>query len=97
MIFKLLTEHHLEFLSLKGGCRGSSESTYVKMPHCWKSHVAALIVNSLVAASSIMWQLVCGCIMPSLVSWSSGPRREKTCLQGFRQSEFETSLLSYRD
>ena len=27
MTLKLLTEHHLEFLSLKGGCRGSSEST----------------------------------------------------------------------
>ena len=37
MIVKLLTEHHLEFLSLKGGCRDSSESTLVKMPHCWKS------------------------------------------------------------
>ena len=24
MIVKLLTEHHLEFLSLTGGCRGSS-------------------------------------------------------------------------
>ena len=31
MIVKLLTEHHLEFLSLKVGCRGSSESTLVKM------------------------------------------------------------------
>ena len=31
MIVKLLTEHHLEFLSLKGGCRGSSESTLVKL------------------------------------------------------------------
>ena len=31
MIVKLLAEHHLEFLSLKGGCRGSSESTLVKM------------------------------------------------------------------
>ena len=31
MIVKLLTEHHLEFLSLKGGCTGSSESTLVKM------------------------------------------------------------------
>ena len=41
MIVKLLTEHHLEFLSLKGGCRGSSESTLVKMPHCWKSHALA--------------------------------------------------------
>ena len=41
MLVKLLTENHLEFLSLKGGCRGSSESTLVKMPHCWKSHVTA--------------------------------------------------------
>ena len=40
---KLLTEHHLEFLSLKGDCTGSSESTLVQMPHCWKSHVAAQI------------------------------------------------------
>ena len=43
MIVKLLTEHRLEFLSLKGGCIGSSESTLVKMPHCWKSPVTALI------------------------------------------------------
>ena len=38
---KLLNEHHFEFLSLKGGYTGSSESTHVSMPHCWKSHVAA--------------------------------------------------------
>ena len=43
MSVKLLTEHHLEFLSLKGGCTGSSESTHVKMPHCWKSRVTAQI------------------------------------------------------
>ena len=41
MIVKLPTEHHLEFLSLKRGCRGLSESTLVKIPHCWKSHVMA--------------------------------------------------------
>ena len=41
MIVKLLTEHDLEFLSLKGGCRGSSKSTHVKMLHCWKSHTLA--------------------------------------------------------
>ena len=41
MIVKLLTEHRLEFLSLTGGCTGSSESTLIKMPHCWKSHVLA--------------------------------------------------------
>ena len=44
MNVKLLTEHHLEFLSLEGGCTGSSESTLLKTPHCWKSHVAAHIV-----------------------------------------------------
>ena len=37
---KLLTEQHLKFLSLKGGCTGSSESTHVKMPHCWNSQLA---------------------------------------------------------
>ena len=30
MSYKLLTEHQLEFLSLKGGCTGSSEFTHVK-------------------------------------------------------------------
>ena len=34
MSVKLLTEHRLEFVSLKGDCTGSSESTLVKMPHC---------------------------------------------------------------
>ena len=30
MAVKLLTEYHLEFLSLKGGCTGSTDSTHVK-------------------------------------------------------------------
>ena len=46
MIVKLLTEHYLEFLSLKGGCTGSPESTHVKMPHCWKSHAHAHYYHS---------------------------------------------------
>ena len=41
MSVMLLTEHHLEFLSLKGGCTGSSESTLAKMSYCWTSHVMA--------------------------------------------------------
>ena len=41
MIVMLLTEHHLEFLSRKGGCRGFSKSTLVKMSNCWKSHATA--------------------------------------------------------
>ena len=44
MSVKLLTEHNLEFLRLKGGCTGFFESTLFKMPHCWKSHVAAYIL-----------------------------------------------------
>ena len=45
MSVKLWTEHLLEFLSLKIGCTGSSESTLVKMPHCWKSHVSAQMIT----------------------------------------------------
>ena len=44
MSVKLLTEHNLEFLSLKGDCTGLSESTLVKMQHYWKSHVTAHIL-----------------------------------------------------
>ena len=40
---KHLTKHHLEFLSLKDICTGSSEPTLVIMTHCWKSHVVAQI------------------------------------------------------
>ena len=47
MSVKLLTEHHLMFLSLTGGCTGSSESTLVKMSHCLKSHVVAHYLESL--------------------------------------------------
>ena len=46
MTVKLLTEHHLEFLSFTGNCTGSSESTLVKIPHCRKSHAAAHITLS---------------------------------------------------
>ena len=42
---KLLTGHRLEFLSFKGGCTGSSESTLDKMPHCWKSHVTTHLLS----------------------------------------------------
>ena len=42
MTVKLLMGHHLEFLSLKAGCTGSSESILVKMPHYW-NHKSQLI------------------------------------------------------
>ena len=58
MIVKLLTEYHLEFLSLKDGCRGSSESTLIKMSHCWKSHDVAHIF-SLVSVTIYLYDLLC--------------------------------------
>ena len=42
MSVKLLTERHLEFLSLNEGCRGSSEYTLVKY-HIVGNHVSRLI------------------------------------------------------
>ena len=54
MIVKLLTEHHLEFLNLEGGCRGSSESTLVEMSNCWKSHAAAHLVLGFTSVLSMV-------------------------------------------
>ena len=46
MTVQLLTEHHLGFLSFKGSCTGSSVSTLVNIPHCWKSHATAHICSA---------------------------------------------------
>ena len=62
MSVKLLAEHHLEFLSLKGGCTGLYESTLVKMPHCWKSHGAAQIFMSweaIISYPKILYYFTC--------------------------------------
>ena len=53
MSVKLLTEHYLEFLSLRGGCTGPSESTLVKISHCWKSHVVAHYSSLPVVAAAV--------------------------------------------
>ena len=57
MTIKLLTEHNLEFLSLNGGYTGSPESTLVKKPNCWKSHVAAQLytyIRNCIQRSSVL-------------------------------------------
>ena len=59
MIVKLLTEHNLEFLSLKGGCRGSPESTLVKMSNCWKSHVPEATIEGSDDAGQYQSTYVC--------------------------------------
>ena len=45
MCVKLLTEHYLDFLTLKGVETGLSESTLVKMPQCWKPHATAQLYD----------------------------------------------------
>ena len=56
MSVKPLTDHHLEFLSLKGGCTGLSESTLVKIATLFEitfrgSNRFALAVNWLLNIS----------------------------------------------
>ena len=48
MTVKLLIERQF-----KGGCTGSSECTLVKLPHCWKSHVTALLFKQKVHRSYV--------------------------------------------
>ena len=70
MIVKLLTEHHLEFLSLKGGCTGLSESTLVKMSHCWKSRALAHILPMSPIAGCISLSLeLKGNVLSKLVTY----------------------------
>ena len=64
MIVKLLTKRHLEFLSLKGGCTGSSESTLVKMSNCWKSHALAHIYFVIACAGYPIWIMTTSEIPP---------------------------------
>ena len=81
MSVELLTEHHLEFLSLEGGCTGSSEYTHVKMPHCWKSPVVAHMLKipypyrltvTVLKARLYNWQ--------QFLSWDFNPYKSKSFL-----------------
>ena len=58
MTVKVLIEHRLEFLNIKGGCTGSSASTVGKNPHCWKSHVKAHLSVDILSPS--IWAKVKG-------------------------------------
>ena len=42
----------MEFLSLIGGCTGSSESTLVKISHSWKLHVTAQVYTKISGSSA---------------------------------------------
>ena len=49
MSVKLLTESHLGFLGLKGGCEGPSGSALARVPHCWKTHGTAQVCSSIIS------------------------------------------------
>ena len=59
MTVMLLTEHHLAFLSLKGGCNGSSESTLVKC------HIVENLMPWLILFTSLLLR---GCIINVLTT-----------------------------
>ena len=61
MIVKLLTEHHLEFLSLKGDCRGSFESTHVKMSNCWRLNFSILSMFAIISLRKKSWMFFFMC------------------------------------
>ena len=79
MSVKLLTEHHLEFLSFNGGCTGLSESTHVKMPHCWKSHAAAEIPGRVAQSVTCLATDACLTAIPGVAS--SIPARSHTFVE----------------
>ena len=76
MIVKLLTERHLEFLSLKGCCTGSSESTLVKMSNCWKSralaHLLSLMEETVLVKAQLKRHTRCGIYLSPAFSKKSG-------------------------
>ena len=86
MSVKVLTEHHLELLSLKGGNTDSSESIHVKMPNCWKSHVAAHITFDSTKISTIhrtsihksgLLHVLLKIVVKCLVTWADTARDSK--------------------
>ena len=59
MNVKLLTEHHLGFLSLKGGRTSLSESTIVKIPHCLNNHTSWLNYQFIICYPMTDFSLKC--------------------------------------
>ena len=77
MTVKLLIKHHLEFLSLKRGCTGWFESVHVKMPHCWKSHVAAQLPYISDLSSALLCQGKGASFVPSPATGVLSPFSEE--------------------
>ena len=77
MTVQLLAEQLLEFLSFTGSCACSSESVYVKMPHCWKSHVLAQIPYISDLSSALLSQGKGASFVPSPATGVLSPYSEE--------------------
>ena len=92
---KLLTEKHLEFLSLKGGCTGSSESTPVKITHCWKSHAAADYIFT-ASPEPAEWGEWGDCSTTCGAGWRSRYRQCDNCdINHFQNVQSQPCVLNY--
>ena len=78
MNIKLLAEQHLEFLSLKGGCTGSSGPIHVKLTHCWKPRCRSskLIIIMLSYRSGLPPLMVQALRPPSVASEKTSSQRD---------------------
>ena len=65
MSVKLLAEHYLEFLSLKEGCTGSSESNLSKC-HIIGNHMSRIIIIEVILMKNENW-----CVDQSINSYIS--------------------------
>ena len=81
----LLTEHHLEFPRLKGGCTGSSESTVT----CQNATLFEIMCRGSYAGESQTTKVMTGGKRVYIRATTG-----ENLSSGFRQSEFETSLFS---
>ena len=79
---------HMKCPSLKWGYTGSSESIHIKIPHCWKSRVAAHI---------LMCPSLSGC-EAGMNEWPSNRSTYVVCVRAWRDgTKFsQTSLVSQR-
>ena len=99
MTVKLLTEQHLEFLSINGGRTDSSESTHVKVPHCWKSHAAAQIIENGPEHVIITYQVMdvtrCLGAYSATVLPAKSDSNVMFCLQSYQGLRIDKSLVYY--
>ena len=94
---KNVTSHCLaQFVS---GCALQNKKVSYRKQYCQTKKVCSFVITVYQNKREIC-PGTDPCDTPTTIDFKQeiyGPRREKTCLRGFRQSEFQTGLISYRD